>query len=102
METSPHMAWAHASNDTKEGPHPPEQHWTRYFDTVPDSPEAVISDVLASLVTGATHPELESIRRRTKAGLSFNQVGWGAGRVSRTTVGRYLAEEHSWFPEPSS
>ena len=48
---------------------PSEQHWTRYFDADPDSPEAVIGDVLASFFTWASQQELESIRRRTKAGL---------------------------------
>ena len=46
-----------------------EEHWTRYFDADPDSPEAVIGDVLASFFTWAAQQELESIRRRTKAGL---------------------------------
>ena len=48
---------------------PSEQHWTRYFDADLDSPEAVIGDVLASFFTWAAQQELESIRRRTKAGL---------------------------------
>ena len=48
---------------------PSEQHWTRYFDADPDSPEVVIGDVLASFFTWAAQQELESIRRRTKAGL---------------------------------
>ena len=48
---------------------PSEQLWTRYFDADPDSPEAVIGDVLASFFTWAAQQELESIRRRTKAGL---------------------------------
>ena len=38
-------------------------------DADPDSPEAVIGDVLASFFTWASQQELESIRRRTKAGL---------------------------------
>ena len=46
-----------------------EQLWTRYFDADPDSPEAVIGDVLASFFTWAAQQELESIRMRTKAGL---------------------------------
>ena len=48
---------------------PSEQHWTRYFDADQDSPEAVIGDVLASFFTWAAQQELESVRRRTKAGL---------------------------------
>ena len=40
---------------------PSEQHWTRYFDADPDSPEAVIGDVLASFFTWAAQQELESI-----------------------------------------
>ena len=45
-----------------------EEHWTWYFDADPDLPEAVIGDVLASFFTWATQQQLESIRRRTKAG----------------------------------
>ena len=48
---------------------PSEQHWTGYFDADPDSPEAVIGDVLASFFTWAAQQELESVRRRTKTGL---------------------------------
>ena len=48
---------------------PSEQHWTRYFAADPDSPEAVIGDVLASFFTWAAQQELESIRRKTKSGL---------------------------------
>ncbi len=46
-----------------------EQQWTRFFDADPDSPEAVIGDVLASFFTWAAQQKLESVRRRTKADL---------------------------------
>ena len=49
---------------------PSEQHWTRYFDADPDSPEAVIGGSAGQLLPPGRAPqELESIRRRTKAGL---------------------------------
>ena len=48
---------------------PSEKQWTRYFDADPDSPKAVIGDVLASFFTWAVQQELESVRRRTTAGL---------------------------------
>ena len=46
-----------------------EQVWMRYFDADPDSPEALIGDVLASVFTWQAQQELQSISRRTKAGL---------------------------------
>ena len=46
-----------------------EAQWMRYFDADPDTPEAFIGDILASFMTWAAQQELESIRRRTKAGL---------------------------------
>ena len=49
---------------------PTEQEWTTYLDTDPDSPNAVIGDVLATFMTWAAQKELESIRERTKAGLA--------------------------------
>ena len=46
-----------------------EQTWTHYLDADPETPEAMIGDVLATAFTWATQQELESIRRRTKAGM---------------------------------
>ena len=46
-----------------------EQVWTQYLDADPNTPEAMIGDVLASVCAWAAQQELESIRRRTKAGL---------------------------------
>ena len=49
---------------------PSEQEWTAYFDADPDSPNAVIGDILATFMTWAAQRELESIRERTNAGLA--------------------------------
>ena len=46
-----------------------EQPWTRYLDADPETPEAMVGDVLATLFTWAAQQELEAIRRRTKAGM---------------------------------
>ena len=46
-----------------------EQMWTRYLDADPETPEAMIGDVLATVFTWAAQQELEAIRRRTKAGM---------------------------------
>ena len=46
-----------------------EQTWTRYLDADPETPEAMIGDVLATVFTWAAQQELEAIRRRTKAGM---------------------------------
>ena len=46
-----------------------EQTWTRYLDSDPNTAEAMIGDVLATVFTWAAQQELESIRRRTKAGM---------------------------------
>ena len=95
---------------------PSEQEWTGYLDADPDSPQAVIGDVLASVFAWAAQQELESVRRRTRAagktlgtprrltesqvdmarafrrdGLSLRQIGTALG-VSRTTVSRYLRQ----------
>ena len=46
-----------------------EESWTRYLDADPNTPEAMIGDILASVFAWASQQELESIKRRTKAGL---------------------------------
>ena len=46
-----------------------EQTWTRYLDADPNTAEAMIGDVLATVFTWAAQQELEAIRRRTKAGM---------------------------------
>ena len=48
---------------------PSEREWTGYLDADPDSPQAVIGDVLASFFAWAAQQELESVRRRTKDGM---------------------------------
>ena len=46
-----------------------EESWTRYLDADPNTPEAMIGDILASVFAWASQQELDSIKRRTKAGL---------------------------------
>ena len=46
-----------------------EQTWTRYRDADPNTAEAMIGDVLATVFTWAAQQELEAIRLRTKAGM---------------------------------
>ena len=46
-----------------------EESWTRYLDADPNTPEAMIGDILASVFTWASQQELDSIKRRTRAGL---------------------------------
>ena len=46
-----------------------ERTWTRYLDADPNTAEAMIGDVLATVFTWAAQQELEAIRRRTKAGM---------------------------------
>ena len=50
-----------------------DQTWTRYLDADPETPEAMIGDVLATVFTGAAQQEPEAIRRRTKAGMDRAQ-----------------------------
>ena len=95
-----------------------EQTWTRYLDADPNTAEAMIGDVLATVFTWAAQQELEAIRRRTKAGMAegkhigrpkiLDQTGIAAAhrlhlggvskseiaealKVSRTTVRRALS-----------
>ena len=42
----------------------------RFFDADPDTPEAFMGDVLASFCAWVAQQELESIRRRIRAGLA--------------------------------
>ena len=43
--------------------------WARYLDAAPDSPEAFIGSILAQFAAWTAHQEVESISRRTRAGL---------------------------------
>ena len=46
-----------------------EATWAAYLDADPDTPEALIGDVLTSFMAWAAHQELEAVSRRTRAGL---------------------------------
>ena len=46
-----------------------EQAWTRYLDADPETLEAMIEDLLATVFTWAAQQELETVRRRTEAGM---------------------------------
>ena len=48
---------------------PSEATWAAYLDADPNTPEALIGDVLTSFMAWAAHQELEAVSRRTRAGL---------------------------------
>ena len=43
--------------------------WAAYLDSDPDTPEALIGDVLTTFMAWAAYQELEAVSRRTRAGL---------------------------------
>ena len=51
--------------------------WARYLDADPDSPEAFFGNVLMNFAAWNAHQEVESISRRTKAGLGRAWSGPG-------------------------
>ena len=54
-----------------------EHAWARYLDADPDSPEAFFGNVLMNFAAWNAHQEVESISRRTKAGLGRAWSGPG-------------------------
>ena len=60
--------------------------WTRFLDSDPDSPEALVGDILASAFTWMAHQERVNIGRRTRAGLARARAqGKHIGRPRRMT-----------------
>ena len=57
-----------------------EVQWTKYLDADPDSPEAFMGNVLASMAAYVASQERQNISRRTRAGLRRRQ---GEGRRTR-------------------
>ena len=53
-----------------------EAMWATYLDADPDTPEALIGDVLTTFMAWAAHQELEAVSRRTRAGLEKGQGRW--------------------------
>jgi len=58
-----------------------EATWTNYLLAEPDTPEALIGDVLTSFMAWAAYQELEAVSRRTRAGLE-------KARAQGKTLGR--------------
>ena len=46
-----------------------EATWVTYLDAEPDTPEAVIGDILTTFMAWAAEQELQAVSRRTRAGL---------------------------------
>ena len=79
-----------------------EGQWTSYFDADPDSAEAFIGNILASMADYVASQERQAISRRTKAGLGKARAdGRRLGRPLRLTkiqlcaIRQDLAEEMS-------
>ena len=63
-----------------------EVQWTKYLDADPDSPEAFMGNVLASMAAYVASQERQSISRRTRAGLDAARAkGVELGRPRRLT-----------------
>ena len=63
-----------------------EVQWTKYLDANPDSPEAFMGNVLASMAAYVASQEWQNISRRTRAGLDAAKAkGVELGRPRRLT-----------------
>ena len=63
-----------------------EVQWTKYLDADPDSPEAFMGNVLASMAAYVASQERQNISRRTRAGLD-------AARAKGVELGRRFTNE---------
>ena len=77
-----------------------EGEWTKFLDADPDSPEAFMGNILASMAAYVASQERQSISRRTRAGLDAARAkGKELGRPRRltdeqlTAIRQDLAEE---------
>ena len=77
-----------------------EGEWTKFLDADPDSPEAFMGNILASLAAYVASQERQSISRRTRAGLDVVRAkGKELGRPRRltdeqlTAIRQVLADE---------
>ena len=69
-----------------------EVQWTKYLDADPDSPEAFMGNVLASMAAYVASQERQNISRRTRAGLDAARAkGVELGRPRRLTDGQLVA-----------
>ena len=72
-----------------------EAQWARYLDAAPDSPEAFIGSILAQFAAWTAHQEVESISRRTRAGLEKARAqGKKLGRPPALTVEQISAASY--------
>lgn len=63
-----------------------EGEWTRFLDADPDSPEAFMGNILASMAAYVASQERQNISRRTRAGLDAAKMkGKALGRPRRLT-----------------
>ena len=69
-----------------------EVQWAKYLDADPDSPEAFMGNVLASMAAYVASQERQNISRRTRAGLdAAREKGVVLGRPRRLTDGQLVA-----------
>ena len=69
-----------------------EVQWTKYLDADPDSPEAFMGNVLASMAAYVASQERQNISRRTRAGLQAARAkGVELGRPRRLTGEQLIA-----------
>ena len=69
-----------------------EVQWAKYLDANPDSPEAFMGNVLASMAAYVASQERQNISRRTRAGLDAARAkGVELGRPRRLTDGQLLS-----------
>ena len=69
-----------------------EGEWTRFLDADPDSPEAFVGNILASMATYVASQERQSISRRTRVGLDAARAkGKELGRPRRLTGAQLTA-----------
>ena len=88
-----------------------EVEWTRYLDADPDSPEAFMGNVLASMAAYVASQERQNISRRTRAGLDaarakgieLGRAGPGVSLASSSSPsGRTWRKGCRWRRRPGS
>jgi DNA invertase Pin-like site-specific DNA recombinase len=69
-----------------------EGEWTKFLDADPDSPEAFMGNILASMAAYVASQERQNISRRTRAGLdAAREKGVDLGRPRRLTNEQLIA-----------
>ena len=70
-----------------------EAMWAAYLDADPDTPEALIGDILTTFMAWAAYQELEAVSRRTRAGLENARAeGKVLGRPRKADAGDQVEE----------